>query len=71
MAVAAALHSMDGGPSKYYPGGQLKFEENGRRIGAGLAIIQWQSGIPLTIYPDDLAIAQAALAEEVMTALSA
>ena len=25
---------------------------------AGLAIIQWQSGIPLTIYPDDLAMAK-------------
>jgi branched-chain amino acid transport system substrate-binding protein len=57
-AVATALHAMDGGPSKYYPGGLLKFEENGRRIGAGLAIIQWQSGVPLTIYPDDLAMAK-------------
>jgi branched-chain amino acid transport system substrate-binding protein len=57
-AVATALHTMDGGPSKYYPGGQIKFEENGRRIGAGLAIIQWQSGVPLTIYPDDLAMAK-------------
>jgi branched-chain amino acid transport system substrate-binding protein len=57
-AVATALHSMDGGPSKYYPGGRLKFEENGRRVDAGLAIIQWQSGIPLTIYPDDLAMAK-------------
>jgi branched-chain amino acid transport system substrate-binding protein len=57
-AVATALHTMDGGPSKYYPGGRLKFEENGRRIDAGLAIIQWQSGIPLTIYPDDLAMAK-------------
>jgi branched-chain amino acid transport system substrate-binding protein len=57
-AVATALHTMDGGPSKYYPGGQLKFEENGRRVGAGLAIIQWQSGVPVTIYPDDLAMAK-------------
>jgi branched-chain amino acid transport system substrate-binding protein len=57
-AVATALHTMDGGPSKYYPGGVLKFEDNGRRIGAGLAIIQWQSGIPSTIYPDDLAMAK-------------
>jgi branched-chain amino acid transport system substrate-binding protein len=56
--VATALHTMDGGPSKYYPGGQLKFEENGRRVGAGLAIIQWQSGVPLTIYPEDLAMAK-------------
>ena len=57
-AVAIALHTMDGGPSKYYPGGLLKFEENGRRVGAGLAIIQWQSGVPSTIYPDDLAMAK-------------
>ena len=57
-AVATALHTMDGGPSKYYPGGQLKFDENGRRVGAGLAIIQWQSGVPLTIYPEDLAMAK-------------
>jgi branched-chain amino acid transport system substrate-binding protein len=56
--VATALHTMGGGPSKYYPGGQLKFEENGRRVGAGLAIIQWQSGVPLTIYPEDLAMAK-------------
>jgi branched-chain amino acid transport system substrate-binding protein len=57
-AVAIALHTMDGGPSKYYPGGQIKFGENGRRVGAGLAIIQWQSGVPVTIYPDDLAMAK-------------
>ena len=57
-AVATALHTMDGGPSKYYPGGKLKFEDNGRRVDAGLAIIQWQSGVPLTIYPDDLAMAK-------------
>ena len=57
-AVATALHTMDGGPSKYYPGGQIKFDENGRRVGAGLAIIQWQSGVPVTIYPDDLAMAK-------------
>lgn len=57
-SVATALHTMDGGPSKYYPGGQLKFEENGRRVDAGLAIIQWQSGVPLTIYPEDLAMAK-------------
>jgi branched-chain amino acid transport system substrate-binding protein len=57
-AVATALHTMDGGPSKYYPGGQIKFDEKGRRIDAGLAVIQWQSGVPVTIYPDDLAVAK-------------
>jgi branched-chain amino acid transport system substrate-binding protein len=57
-AVANALHTMDAGPSKYYPGGEIKFAANGRRVGAGLAIIQWQSGVPLTIYPNDLAMAK-------------
>ena len=46
---------MDAGPSKYYPGGQLKFDEKGRRVGAGVVIVQWQNGVPVTVYPPDLA----------------
>jgi branched-chain amino acid transport system substrate-binding protein len=56
-AVATALHTVDGGPSKYYPGGRIKFDENGRRADAGLTVIQWQSGVPVTIYPPELAVA--------------
>jgi branched-chain amino acid transport system substrate-binding protein len=56
-AVATALHRMDGGPSKYYPGGKIKFEEDGRRVDAGLTVIQWQSGTPVAIYPSELAVA--------------
>jgi branched-chain amino acid transport system substrate-binding protein len=49
---------MDGSPSKYYPGGKIKFEEGGRPAGcAGLTVIQWQSGVPVTIYPPELAVA--------------
>src|SRR5262245_24432340 len=58
-AVAEALRTMDGGPSKYYPGGRIKFDDKGRRVDAGLTIIQWQSGVPVTVYPPDLAMAQA------------
>lgn len=58
-AVAEALHTMDGGPSKYYPGGSIKFGPDGRREGASLTIIQWQNGVPLTIYPPELAMATA------------
>lgn len=58
-AVAEALHTMDGGPSKYYPGGSIKFGPDGRREGASLTIIQWQNGVPLTIYPPELAMAKA------------
>jgi branched-chain amino acid transport system substrate-binding protein len=57
-AVAEALRTMDGGPSRFYPGGLIKFDENGRRVGAGLTIIQWQSGVPVTIYPPELAMAK-------------
>jgi branched-chain amino acid transport system substrate-binding protein len=57
-AVAEAIRTMDGGPSKYYPGGQMKFDEKGRRVGAGLAIIQWQKGMPVTVFPPEMAVAQ-------------
>ena len=55
-AVGEALRNLDGGPSTYYPGGELKFDEKGRRVGAGLTIIQWQNGVPVTVFPDDLAL---------------
>jgi branched-chain amino acid transport system substrate-binding protein len=55
LAVADAFRTLDGGPAKYYPGGQLKFDEKGRRVGAGVVIVQWQNGVPVTVYPSDLA----------------
>ena len=58
VAVAEALRSMDGGPSKYYPLGEIKFDEKGRRVGAGMTIVQWQSGVPVTVFPPQLALAQ-------------
>ena len=58
LAVADAFRTMDGGPAKYYPGGELKFDEKGRRVGAGVVVVQWQNGIPVTVYPSDLALAQ-------------
>ena len=58
--VAAAMHAMDGGvASKYFPGGKLKFEPNGRRAGAELVILQWQNGEPKPVYPASLATSQA------------
>jgi hypothetical protein len=44
---------MHGGASKYCPGGGIKFEDNGHRVGADLAIIQRQM-----IYPDVSAMAK-------------
>ncbi|NNM72940.1 ABC transporter substrate-binding protein [Enterovirga aerilata] len=57
-AVAQALRTMDGGPAKYYPGGQLKFDEKGRRVGAGVTIVQWQNGVPVTVFPKEIAVAE-------------
>jgi branched-chain amino acid transport system substrate-binding protein len=57
-AVAEALRSLDEGPSPYFPGGELKFDEQGRRVGAGLTIIQWQDGVPVTVYPPELRVAE-------------
>jgi branched-chain amino acid transport system substrate-binding protein len=55
-AVADAFRHLEGAPSKYYPGGILKFDDKGRRIGAGVVIVQWQSGVPVTVYPPQLAL---------------
>jgi branched-chain amino acid transport system substrate-binding protein len=48
---------MDAGPSKYYPGGRIKFDQMGRRVDAGVVIVQWQKGTPSVIYPQGLAVA--------------
>jgi len=58
--VAAAIRSLDesDGAARYFPGGRLKFEPNGRRAGAELVIVQWQSGEPKAIYPTSLAAAK-------------
>ncbi len=58
--VAEAIRTMDTttGPAQYFPGGRLKFEENGRRAGAGLLIVQWQDGEPKVVYPPASAMAK-------------
>src|SRR3954452_10053091 len=58
VAVADALRTMDAGPSKYYPGGILKFDDKGRRVEAEMTVVQWQKGIPVTVFPQKLAVAQ-------------
>jgi len=59
-AVAKALRTMNitGGPAVYFPGnGKLKFDENGRREDASLLIVQWQNGVPITVFPAKDALA--------------
>ncbi len=53
-SVAKALRAMTltGGVAGFFPGnGTLKFDQNGRRENAGLLIVQWQKGVPITVYP--------------------
>lgn len=59
-AVANALRTMNltDGPARYFAGGRIKFEPNGRRIGASLLIVQWQNGIPVTVYPPKDAVSE-------------
>ena len=58
--VAEAIRAMDTreGPAKYYPGGRVKFDDTGRRVDADLAIVQWQDGVPVTVYPTASALAK-------------
>ena len=58
--VAEAIRTMDlrDGPAKYFPGGRIKFDEMGRRVDADLVIVQWQNGVPVTVYPESSALAQ-------------
>uniref|UniRef100_A0A9E8CQZ9 ABC transporter substrate-binding protein n=1 Tax=Bosea sp. NBC_00436 TaxID=2969620 RepID=A0A9E8CQZ9_9HYPH len=59
-AVAQALRTMniEGGPTRYFPGGRMQFDEAGHRAGAGLTIVQWRNGIPSTVSPANLALAE-------------
>ncbi|HEV8259241.1 MAG TPA: ABC transporter substrate-binding protein [Burkholderiales bacterium] len=59
-AVAQALRAMNlsGGAANFFPGnGKLRFEESGRRADASLLIVQWQKGVPITVYPPKDALA--------------
>lgn len=58
--VAEAIRKMDTteGPARYFPGGRVKFDENGRRVDADVVVVQWQKGVPVTVYPVNAAVAQ-------------
>lgn len=58
--VSQQLLTMDAtsGPIVRALGGEVKFDTNGRRLNPPLLLMQWQDGVPVTIYPDDLAVAK-------------
>ena len=55
--VAEAIRALDTteGPAHFFPGGRLKFDEKGRRVGAPLLIVQWRNGEPVAVYPTEVA----------------
>jgi len=58
--VADAIRAMDltTGPALLFPGHRLQFDANGRRVGAEMVAVQWQNGVPVTVYPDAVAAAK-------------
>ncbi|HET6518378.1 MAG TPA: ABC transporter substrate-binding protein, partial [Geminicoccaceae bacterium] len=58
--VAEAIRAMDTteGPARYFPGGRMAFDEKGRRADAALLIVQWQNGVPVTVFPPESALAE-------------
>ena len=52
--LMAALRATNtsGGPANYFVGGNLRFDENGRRMDAPVALFQWQKARPMTVYPE-------------------
>ncbi|MBV7483212.1 ABC transporter substrate-binding protein [Bordetella sp. BOR01] len=58
--VAAAIRAMDTteGAAKFYAGGHLKFDAQGRRVDAETVILQWRDGKPVPVYPPSLAVAE-------------
>jgi branched-chain amino acid transport system substrate-binding protein len=58
--VAEAIRAMDSreGSAKFFPGGRMKFDDAGRRVDADLVIVQWQNGVPVTVYPEASAVAK-------------
>jgi len=58
--VADAIRRIDmtDGPALFFPGHHLKFDDKGRRVDAELVVVQWQGGRPVTIFPQEMAIAK-------------
>lgn len=59
--VGAAIHEMDmtDGPALFFPDGHLKYDANGRRVGAKLCIVQWRAGKPVPVFPAEIATSDA------------
>ena len=55
MAALRATNRSDG-PADYYLGDRLAFDDNGRRVGGAVGLVQWQAGLPYLIWPKEDAV---------------
>ncbi len=58
--VGEAIRAMNltkGRAAQCFPG-PIKFDEKGRRVDVPMIFAQWQQGIPITVFPADLALAK-------------
>lgn len=51
------LNLKEGPAAAAFPGG-VQFDGKGRRMNAPILIVQWQKGVPVTVYPVDRALAK-------------
>jgi branched-chain amino acid transport system substrate-binding protein len=58
--VAEAIHTTEfnSGPTAMAFPGKVKFDAAGHRVDAPLVMVQWQNGVPVTVYPIDRAMAK-------------
>jgi branched-chain amino acid transport system substrate-binding protein len=58
--IGEVLHTADlsHGPAKLCYPGAIKFDAKGRRENVPMIFAQWQNGVPITVYPPDLALAK-------------
>jgi len=56
--IADALHSMkiDSGPAVAALNGPVSFDAKGARVNPPALLLQWQNGVPVVVYPQDVAI---------------
>ena len=60
LKVADAIRAMNltTGPAAQSFPGPIKFDEKGRRVDVPMIFAQWQKGVPVTVFPTDLALAK-------------
>jgi branched-chain amino acid transport system substrate-binding protein len=57
--VGEAMRALDikDGVAALTPGRRIRFDQAGRLMDAPLVIIQWQNGMPVTVFPTSIAAA--------------